>query len=638
MAYTVKVTTFWGTPVFAVHAPDLRFKKVYGATFSEATGLWYLPAFYPAYKIVLKDLNVLKIPVEFSPAALKVIAQLNKYEARIEAQELPAAFKFKTKPYAHQLEGLVHVLYNHRAALFYACGLGKTKVIIDWQRALGCYALILCPKVVMRVWAKEAEVHGIEQEFQLIDATTPKGKSKQIEEAKSYSGMVVSYDTARRYYEEIATVPYTGIVADESHVIKGPQSARTKVAIELSKKAGRRIIMSGTPSLGDPRDIYSQLRFLSPCFVNEEFWKFTQLFCTTAPYNKRIVVGYKNLDVLNQRVALVALRKTKGECLDLPKQLIVDVEISLSKMQRRAYNTMVLTEEYSELADLLMSQGALTEGGILDIPNAAVLINKLIQLAAGFLYKKPDLPPICDTCEYVRECVAARIKPYTSRCKVSQDSPKPLVELYKDNAKRDFLLAKLRDILAEPSNKVIIWAQFIPEMDLIEKSLEGLWEQAAHDKHQREGYEPYHVRVDGRSTGYAQDYVDQFNEDPNCRVYVGQVSTGVGLTLNAANYMVYFSLPWKLGDYDQSKDRNYRLGQERDTVIYRLLGKGTVDENIAHALSLKTTVAQTITAALMCPRCPQHAECQKTSVTLFSEGCIHQRNVIRPVTKARPLE
>jgi SNF2 family DNA or RNA helicase len=637
MAYTIKVTKFWGTPVFAVHAPDVRLKKVYGATFSVEHQMWYLPAFYPAYRIVLKDLNVLKIPVEFSPQALQVIQQLNRFQERIEARELPTKFKFKTDPYDHQFEGLVHAIYNFRAALFYACGLGKTKIVIDWQRAIGCYALVLCPKVVMRVWAKEAKVHGIEQEFRLIDATTPKGKSKQIADAKNYSGAVVSYDTARRYYEEIATIPYTGVVADESHYIKGPQSARTKVAIELSKKASRRIIMSGTPSLGDPRDVYSQLRFLSPCFVNEEFWKFTQLFCTTAPYNKRVVVGYKNLDVLNKRIALIALRKSKEECLDLPKQLIIDVEIPLSKRQSRAYNTMVLTEEYDQLANLLLSEGSLTEEGILDIPNAAVLINKLIQLSAGFLYKKPDLPPICDTCDRLRDCVAARIKPYTKRCEVEQESPEPLVERFKENAKLAFLTNKLREILEEPANKVIIWAQFTPELDLIDEALRGLWEQAHHEPNLREHYEPYHVRVDGRSTGHAQDLVDKFNDDPNCRVYIGQVSTGVGLTLNAANYMVYFSLPWKLGDYDQSKDRNYRLGQERDTIIYRLVGKGTVDENIAESLSIKSTVAHTITAALVCPRCAQHDTCQKAGTKLFGEDCIHQRAVVRPVTKARPL-
>lgn len=637
MAYTVKVTKFWGTPVFALHAHDVRLKKVYGATFSEATKLWYFPAFYPAHRIVLKDFTVLKLPIEFSQQALHVIQQLNRYEERIQARELPAKFDFRTKPYDHQLEGLVHAIYNFRAALFYACGLGKTKIVIDWQRAIGCYALVVCPRVVMRVWAKEVKVHGIEQEFQLIDGKTPADKRRQIEEGKKYPGMVVSYDTARRYYEEIATVPYTGIVADESHYIKGPTSARTKVAIELAKKASRRIVMSGTPSLGDPRDVYSQLRFLSPCFANEEFWKFTQLFCTTAPYNKRIVVGFKNLDLLNKRVELVALRKTKEECLDLPKQLTIDVDIELTKRQKRAYNTLVLTEEYADLADIMLRQGTLTEDGILDIPNAAVLINKLIQLSSGFLYKKSDLPPICDTCEYMRDCVVAGIKPYTKKCHVAKEAPEPPVEVFKENAKRDFLIAKLKDILEERTNKVIIWAQFIPELDLIDEALRGLWNQKDHDPHWQEDYQPYHVRVDGRTTGKAQDLVDQFNEDPNCRVYLGQVSTGVGLTLNAANYMVYFSLPWKLGDYEQSKDRNYRLGQERDTIIYRLIGKGTVDENIAQSLSLKRTVAQTITAALVCPRCAQYHECQETEVELFGEGCIHKRSVARPVTKARPL-
>jgi len=639
MRIQVKVTKLLGTPVFAVRGFDPQLKRIYGGMYSEKARLWYYPAFHPVYEIVLKDLKALGISAQFSDSALRVIKQLQAIKARIEAQELPEGFEFKTKPYAHQKEGLVHAIYNFRSALFYACGLGKTKIIIDWQRAINCYPLILCPRVVLHVWATEAERHGIEQEFRIVDGKSKKDKLGQIADAKSYRGVVMSYDTAKRYYEEtINQVPYNSIVADESHCIKSHTSARTKTALELSKKAARRVIMSGTPSLGDPRDMYSQLRFLSPSFAREEFWKFTSMFCTTAPYNRRVVVGYKNLDLLQERVMLIALRKTKEECLDLPKRVELDLEVPLENSQRKLYNGLQKAKETEDLTQELIDIGAIHGAeGVVKVPNAAVLINKLLQVTCGFIYKHHDTEGACDGCEHLRNCVFEGIQPHTRKCKVHPQPLDPVPEFTKENAKKVLLRSKLQDILAEPANKVIIWCQFLPELDLVEETLRGLWNNRDHDEHLHEDVQEYHVRVDGSTVGKAKTLADRFNEDRNCRVYLGQVATGVGLTLNAANYMIYYSLPWKLGDYEQSKDRNHRVGQERDTVIYRLIGRSTADESIAHSLRMKRTVAQTITTAVMCPRCEHDVRCRIEGVNVFEEGCIYQRKVARHVTKARTL-
>lgn len=638
MRIQVKVTKLFGTPVFAVKGFDLRLKRVYGGMFVEKKQLWYFPAFYPVYEYVLRDIKILKIDAQFSDTALRVVKQLQAIKARIEAQELPEGFEFKTQPYEHQREGLVHAIYNFRAALFYACGLGKTKIVIDWQRAINCWPLILCPRVVLHVWAAEAKLHGIEQEFRVIDGVSKKDKLAQLADAKNYRGVVMSYDTAKRYYEEVIhQIPYNAMVADESHCIKSHTSQRTKTSLELSKKACRRIIMSGTPSLGDPRDMYSQLQFLSPSFVRETFWKFTSMFCVSAPYNKRIVVGFKNLDVLQKRVMLIALRKTKEECLDLPKRLVINLEVPLEASQRKLYNGVQRAKEVEDLTAELIKEGALhgTEG-IVKIANAAVLINKLVQVTCGFIYKRYDNEGLCDGCEHLRDCVFEDIQPNTRKCKAHPEPLDPIPEFTKDNAKKTLLMAKLRDILADPENKVIIWGQYHPELDLISDALSGLWNQRAHDEHGRE-YTEYHVRVDGTTAGRAKKLADTFNEDPYCRVYLGQVSTGVGLTLNAANYMIYYSLPWKLIDYEQAKDRNHRMGQERDTVIYQFTGRSTVDESIAHSLTMKRTVAETITTAVVCTKCEHDVRCRLEGVNIFGEGCIYQRKVERHVTKARSI-
>ena len=138
----LKVTKLFGTPVFTAFSTDMRFAKVYGATRLGDDPLWYYPAFYPVYKHVLRDFRVLEVPLVLSETVEKVVAQLDQYAERIEKRLLPTGFEFKTTPYDHQLEGLTHVLYNFRAALFYACGLGKTKIVVDWQRAIGAHMLL----------------------------------------------------------------------------------------------------------------------------------------------------------------------------------------------------------------------------------------------------------------------------------------------------------------------------------------------------------------------------------------------------------------------------------------------------------------------------------------------------------------
>jgi len=623
--FEVKVTALHKTPVFQIHGFDPRLCKVYGATYSKEEGLWYYPAFLPASEQVLRDFRVLKLPLVFSAKAQEAVEKLKTLKARFDARELPAGFTFKTQPFEHQLTGLLHAVYYWRCALFYACGLGKTKIVIDWQRAVpGAWPLIVCPKVVVGVWPREVKLHGIGQEYRIIDGESKAERLQQMVDTKGYQGIVMSYDTMWRQFEEVAQVPYNCMVVDESHCIKGHDSQRTEVALELSNKAARRIAMSGTPSMGDPRDLWPQMRFLSPALMPEEFWQFKKKYCVTAPLNKRIVIGYKNLDVLNTRVNFVALRKTKEECLDLPAQLIHDRLITLTGEPRRAYNTLQITPEYQELVQGLTHQLQLGQGVMVDVAHAAALLNKLIQISCGFVYAVDEKElTICNGCQHLRECVTNDTHPFTQMCVVAPQSRMPIVKYFDDNAKRDALEELLEEILAEPTNKVIIWGQFTPELNLIETLLQKL----------QLGY----VRVDGRTSGQAPTLAEKFNTDPECRVWLGQVATGVGLTLNAANYMVYYSLPWKLGDLEQSKDRNYRVGQLRSVTIFRLIARGTVDEGIALALRTKQTVAVAITAAIACTVCSQHETCQSQRIEPFDDGCCFPRAVARHVTKAKPL-
>jgi hypothetical protein len=103
----LKVSKLAGTPVFVTYSSDARFSKIFGATQFKDDPLWYFPAYYPLYKMVLKDIRALKLQILFSEAAQTLIEQLNLYDERVTKQELPANFVFKTTPFAHQLQGSI---------------------------------------------------------------------------------------------------------------------------------------------------------------------------------------------------------------------------------------------------------------------------------------------------------------------------------------------------------------------------------------------------------------------------------------------------------------------------------------------------------------------------------------------------
>ena len=620
----VKVTQRNRTPVFVVSHDTygVDFSGIFGATKLPGDPLhWYYPAYYPVYRLVVDDLlavgRQMRVDVEFSEAAEQHVVTMDQYPEHIEKARLPQNFEFKTKPYQHQLDGLVHLIYNLRAALFYACGLGKTKCVIDWHRAVGCWPLIVCPRIAMHVWTSELKVHGIDQEYQPIDGKTVKEKHRQIETAQQYHGAVITYDTLRIHYEHVAQhIPYDALVADESQKIKQSKSKRTKVMLEMSKKAYRRIIMSGTPSLGDPRDVYPQYRFLAPYFMPWNQFHFKRIFCVTSSRNERIVVGFKNLDLLNRRVNLVSVRRKKDECLDLPERTVQDIAVSMEPKQLKLYNALAKTITESCGADLEAVVNALVNtsvalgiarGGdlVINIPHAAALINKLIQVSAGFVIKDtiPEKDP-CLGCTYMKGCIEAHppVKPWTARCVCSDvelgPAPQRVAERL-DSGKAAALTELLDDLLAEKEHKVIIWGQYIEELNIIEETVK------------KTGVA--YVRVDGSNTAHVTRFEARFNGDPACRVYIGQVATGVSITLNSAQYMVYFSLPWNLEHYAQSLDRNHRIGQSKNVTVYRLLTKG-VDSHIASALAVKQVVADALV--------DKDADC---------------RTVNRPITKVKEL-
>lgn len=606
--------THWrGTPVFALPSIGEVLKRVLGAVFLQDRGIWVFPAYYPFTENVVQDLKIVAPHIEFSDEAQEHIEASRAVAEAVEnnTQAYRDDFSFITKPFAHQEEALNFALNLLRCGIFYDMGLGKTKVVVDLLRHEREKALILSPTIGVRTWLEETATHSGGELKAVAVQGTPKKKRAAIEASVDADALVVSYDSAKRYFDEIVdTFKYRVIIADESHYLRGHRSARTKCAIALATRAYRRVILSGTPSLGNPLHLWGQLTFLGPHIPAKTFWHFRRQFTIHSPYNKRMITGFKNMEILNDKVSRVATRKKKEECLDLPERTIIDVPFEISGKQKKTYNELV-GASVAELAN----------GELFEAAHAAVVIQKLLQIMSGFFIIPP--PNICDGCIHIAHCVENNIRPYRKDCRKETEAPPEKVEWFPSNPKLKACEEILDSVLAEETNKVIIWAHFTKELDTVEELL----------KKRDIGY----TRVDGRNSSKAQDLANDFNTNPGTRVWLGQIKTGVAITLTAATYTIYYGLNYNLDEYLQSMDRNFRIGQGKPVFVYRMTCERSILEYVVAALEQKINIAETLTDRINCVLCDKGLMCVTKAIKPFEEGCKYKDRTKRVVTRPKKL-
>lgn len=605
-----------GVPVFIAPVQiGENAMRVFGATLVKEQAVWLFPAFRPFMDDVLHDFAIALPDAKFSEAALEHIEK-----QRVISGVRPD-FTYLTKPFAHQEEAVQFLLPNLRAGLFYDPGLGKTKAIIDVLRHEKQKTLVLAPVTALKVWVREVAVHSKgELTTKLFVGGSKKKRLEELKTANESDILLVSYDSAPRYLADIiAAFDYRIIVADESHYLRDIRSNRTKAALHLADRAARRILASGTPTLGNPMHLYGQLSFLGKYVPAKNFRSFQKYYLIRTPLKSKknvdVIVGYKNLDMLNYKLQRLSIRKTADECLDLPQRTIIDVEFDVSAEQKRVYNAILDGEVMPLLG-----------GNIAESPHAAVTIQKLLQVLSGFYIEPP--PPICDdgegnACRYLRTCAEKRIKPYTTLCQVAQQLPARSTLRFPVNGKLEAFADTMRDLMADESHKVIVWAHFIEELSIIEELFKA--------------EEWSYVRIDGSNSSRAVDLSVGFNNEPNPRIWLGQISTGVSITLNRAAYMVYYGVNFSLDHYLQSLDRNHRIGQEKPTFTYRLTRKGSLLDFVWRALSAKIDLARTVTTRINCAFCPKSFECIACDIAPFTEKCVHKSQMSRVIARPQRL-
>tara|TARA_Y100000592_G_scaffold19371_2_gene29709 strand:+ start:15968 stop:17845 length:1878 start_codon:yes stop_codon:yes gene_type:complete len=581
-------------------------RSIYGMAKHAKQNIWFAPGYLPFGLYVLEDMREYAniVNFEISPEVIQLEKDLLLSLDKISRRDLNG-FVPKIKPYDHQVESLSLAINMPRLGLFLDPGLGKTKIgcdLIMYSRIHrpNCFWLIVALKVNQFTWKKEMDFHS-QSEYNLEPiVATGKAREKKIKAALENPktvGIVVTYDTCRVAKDQLkALVDYTDIILDESHSVRSPKSGRTKSILELveAKPVTRRVLLSGTPSLGSPMHLWGQLKALGD-FVVPGSWQFQNRYAIRSSFNKHIITGWKNLDEVNDLVTSMSIRKTAEECLDLPDRTIQVIEVNPCAKMRRLYNATIALNT--------IKVGEVTLG---EAPNHLTAMTRLAQLSMGFCYKSLKDPLICDSCPNLVKCVDAGIQPYTGDCAVEQRDPGRLVGELGSTVILDSVMELVESHLASGTKKLIVWGKHQWVIQQLVEKCSKLTKTLRYDS----------------TTKNHSEVEDDFNLSDKA-IIVAQISMGIGVTFKAPT-MIYAEVSWSLDHWLQSLDRNYGIRAKgfKKLLVQVVVIKNSVNHSIMKLLESKINVSSLMSKSFECVSCPHALECLENNIKPFDKECV----------------
>jgi len=465
-------------------------------------------------------------------------------------------YKFKTKPYAHQMTALEKSWNKETYAYFMEMGTGKTKVLIDnaamlYDKGKIDGLLIVAPKGVIGTWYnQEIPTHlpnHIENMTILWQANITKGQQEKLdmlfEPEERFHIFIMNVEAlsttkGRDFASKFINSHNTLMVIDESTTIKNPSAKRTKNILNLSTQTKYRRIMTGSPVTKNPLDLYSQCEFLSPWLLDfTSFYAFRNRYAEMKTLHIhgrsiQVVDKFKNLHELSEQLKGFSYRVLKEDCLDLPEKNWTKRQITLTPDQRKIYIQMKETA----LAHL--------NGKVASTVTVLTQLMRLHQITCGhFTADDGSTQPIANN-----------------------------------------RLNELMNVLSEMEGKAIIWAHYQYDIREIIKGI--VKEYGPGSVVDYYGLTPQDER---------QPNIKKFQDDPRCRFIVGTPSTGgYGITLTAANTVIYYSNGYDLEKRLQSEDRAHRIGQKKNVTYVDIIAEDTVDEKIVKALRTKINIASQV--------------------------------------------
>ena len=465
-------------------------------------------------------------------------------------------YKFKTKPYAHQLTALEKSWNKENFAYFMEMGTGKTKVLIDnlamlYDKGKIDGALIIAPKGVVKTWyEQELPTHlpnHIENVTILWQSNITKAQQEKLEslfEIETALHILVmnvealSTDKGVKFASKFINSHKTMMAIDESTTIKTPTARRTKNIIGIGKHAKYKRIMTGSPITKNPLDLYTQCEFLDPWLLDfTSYYAFRNRYAEMKTMHLRgrsiqVVSEFKNLGELSETVKTFSYRVLKEDCLDLPPKNFIKRHITLTPAQKKVYEQMK------------KAAMAVLNGKVSTTMTVLTQLMRLHQITCGHF--------------------------------TADDGSEQEVESNR--------MKELMSILEETDGKAILWANY-------QRDIKGIVDNIS-KKYGPGSVVDYYGLTPQEDR---QDNIRKFQNNPECRFLVGTPQTGgYGITLTQANTVIYYSNGYDLEKRLQSEDRAHRIGQKKTVTYIDLICEDTVDEKIVKALRDKINIASEV--------------------------------------------
>jgi len=463
-------------------------------------------------------------------------------------------YKYKSKPFAHQKKALEMSWDKEVFAYFMEMGTGKSKVLIDniamlYNAGKINGALIVAPKGVYKNWF-DSEIPNhmpdyIEKRVGLW-RTDPKAKDLQPlfktgAELHILIMNVEAFSTKKgmQFAERFLNSHKVLMGIDESTTIKNPAAKRTKNIVSLRPLTKYRRILTGSPVTKSPLDLFTQCYFLDPYLLDQSsYYVFRTRYAVCRKINVsgrqvEIVVGYRNLAELSEKLKPFSYRVLKDDCLDLPKKTYMKRTVELTDEQKKVYKQM----KQEAIAFL--------NGKMVTSATVITQLMRLHQITCGH-FKSND----------------------------------GTVQDLKNNR-----ITQLMDILDEVEGKAVIWAHYRHD---IEKIVEAI--------SKKYGNNTVVTYFGDTSTDDRQKAIKKI-QDPESpvRFIIGTPQTGgYGITLTGASTMIYYSNGYDLEKRMQSEARIDRIGQEKPMTYIDIMAEDTIDDKIVKSLRNKVNIATEI--------------------------------------------
>jgi superfamily II DNA or RNA helicase len=437
----------------------------------------------------------------------------------------------KTRLYPYQEEGIKFSLFKRGALIGDEMGLGKTLqaivLAILKKEVFGFNKVVVITMASLKEqWKREIE--RFTGEKAIIIAGTQQQRENGYRDSAFFK--ITNYEAVLRDVSILSRFKPDLVILDEAQRIKN-FATKTADAVK-SIPRNHSLVLTGTPLENKLEDVYSIVQFLNPQLL-APLWKFAADHFMLSRSKKGRILGYRNLDILKERLKPIVIRRRKEEVLkDLPDELVNNYYLDLSEKQEK------------------MHQGFLSM--LLPLINKKYLTPMDIRRMQELLL---NMRRVCDSTYLID--------------RKTNISPK-LKEL----------AGIIDELVLQNDRKVVIFSEWTTMTYLIGKQLSNT------------GI-PF-VELTGKvPVKKRQTLIDEFTNNPQCKVFLSTDAGGTGLNLQAADCVINFELPWNPSRMNQRIGRVSRIGQTSRCInVVNLICKRSIEEKILAGIRMKTDLFQ----------------------------------------------